>query len=162
MTDYLTRSPEPDALDVHILQPQPRKGPLPIRAVGPGRLERGYQRQIAQLNGAVGHLQQGHRVLERRLETARLVERGTERYVNRVEADLERERQEGKRMMVALGSLHREHQAILAEMARLEQAMATRIEARPRGQRTAGRAGLWGRLGALFGGASSGVRTKRA
>ncbi len=156
MQTFLHSSLEPKTLPIRTLVPH--KAPRAPKPVGPGRIERGYQQQIAQLNGAVENLQSGHVTLERRLETARLVERGTDRYVNRVESQLNRERSESKRLLVVLGSLHKENQMMLAEMARLESAMAARIPA----ARTQESPGWRQKLAGLLGLGASQVRSRSA
>lgn len=79
-----------------------------LRVVGPGRREREYQERVGELGAAL-------EAARRELEQAALVERGTGRYVARVEADLaasaarEAEvRQQLHRTLVALGATQRE------------------------------------------------------
>lgn len=122
--------------------PDPASQALPggLRAVGPGRLERGYQRQIVRLNRELEELQEGLVSLEAHLETARLVERGTGRYLDRLEEERAREQAQAKRLLVLVGSLQSENERWRAKVERLEGRLQ-RIEARPE-RRT-----FWQRLG---------------
>lgn len=123
---------EPEVL----LQP---RGP---RIKGPGRLELAYQRRIADLEeGLAAEERQGRRA-RRELDVARLVERGTGRLADRLEAesvqqrsDLEAARSQGHRLMVALGALQQENEALRGEL----EAARRQLAAPPR-------RGLWQRL----------------
>ena len=88
-----------------------------LRVVGPGRRERSYRARIAAL-----YLDLDERAAE--LETARLVERGTNRLIDRVEAELERERHQQKRLLVAFGGLQRENEQLSAELTRARARLA--------------------------------------
>ncbi len=81
-----------------------------VRATGPGRLERGYQARIVEL-------EERARRADRELELAALLERGSARLLDRVEADLARARHDENRLLVALGALQRDT-ALRAERAR--------------------------------------------
>ncbi|MCP3916548.1 MAG: hypothetical protein GY711_13410 [bacterium] len=103
-----------------------------LRVVGPGRKERSYRERIASL-----YLELDERSAE--LETAHLVERGTGRLIDRVEAELDRERHQQKRLLVALGGLQRENEQLAEELNRARARLA-RLDA-PRERR-----GLFARL----------------
>ena len=96
-----------------------------MRVVGPGRRERAYQDRIGALSTA---LDSAHR----ELEEASLVERGTGRYVDRVEAELvaarEREeeaRQQLNRTLVLLGATQREVEGLRLALERALQRSLT-------------------------------------
>jgi hypothetical protein len=99
-----------------------------LRVVGPGRRERTWQRREAALEG----------VLERRrreLATARLVERGSARLADRIEADLARERgeltelrQTQARLLVTFGVLQRENLALRRKLELAEAALPALAE----------------------------------
>ena len=101
-----------------------------LRPVGPGRLERGYQRQIVRLNRDLEELQQGLLTLEGSLETARLIERGTGRYLDRLEAQRAKEQAQAKRLLVLVGSLQSENEHWREKVLRLENRLQ-RIETKP-------------------------------
>jgi len=84
----------PDAVS-NILVPRPRVS-------GPGRKERAYQARIA--------------AAERELETAKLLERGTNRLIDRLEYDVDRSRQIERRLSLALGAMQAENQALRARL----------------------------------------------
>jgi len=121
----------------------PARGPKP-RVCGPGRLERSYRERIAALETALGREQQLQAtraetvdLLERELDAARLVERGSGRLLDRIEGELvdaretqERLRSQGHRMMVALGALQNENAALKSELQSLRA-----LAAPPRGLR---------------------------
>ncbi len=92
-----------------------------LRVVGPGRKERGYRDRIAALDAEV----ERHAA---ELEAARLIERGTHRLVDRVETALERERQQSRRVLVAMGSLQRDNE-LLQEQLSAAQAKLNRLAA---------------------------------
>lgn len=83
--------------------------PTPLRVVGPGRRERGYRRRIADLEEDLAATGGESARLRRELEVARLVERGTDRFTDRLEGELAEVRGQGHRLMVALGALQREN-----------------------------------------------------
>ncbi len=116
-------------------------GAAPLRVVGPGRKERGYLQQIARL-------EQENHDRGSALEAAALVERGTERYVDRLEErgkqDRERLQQvqaQGNRLLVTLGAMQRENERLRQDL----QGMRGRLEAP-----TTGPVGLVQRLGRLL------------
>lgn len=103
------------------------------RPIGPGRVERAYQRRIAELEGAVsetasrcgaaqGQLaatesrleaSQGElRGLRGELETAGRLERGLQRHADKLEQRLETASQREKRLILALGSLQKENELL--------------------------------------------------
>lgn len=98
-----------------VLVPAPRAAlppPVAVRVVGPGRLERGYRERIE-------HLELSLAERARSLACAALVERGQARLLDRLEADIERERlasstlvQREKRLILALGALQRENELL--------------------------------------------------
>lgn len=95
-----------------------------LRIVGPGRKERILRSEISEER-------EGRERAERALETAQLVERGTNRYVDRVEQGRELERAQNQRLLVALGAMQESNQALRLE---LEAAKADRprlLEAAP-------------------------------
>jgi hypothetical protein len=99
----------------HVLTPAGRGGHprgRGLRVVGPGRFERDYQERIGVLSGRVD-------TLHRALEDAALVERGTSRVADRLEAELEaargREteaRHQLHRTLVLLGAAQREAEGL--------------------------------------------------
>jgi hypothetical protein len=93
------------------------------RVVGPGRLERQYQGRIADLEQGLSGADQASDGLRAELATARLIERGTGRFADRLEERLEARREElaevraqGHRLMVALGALQQENSSLRAEL----------------------------------------------
>jgi hypothetical protein len=106
---------EPD----HVLTPAGRGGHprgRGLRVVGPGRREREYQERIGALEGSLDGL-------HRALDEAALVERGTGRFADRIEAELEatraREteaRHQLHRTLVLLGAAQREVEGLRAEL----------------------------------------------
>lgn len=112
---------EPD-----LLQPAPRRAlPSTPRVVGPGRLELRYRARIA--------------ALERSLETAHLVERGSGRRLDRIERELaaartglEEARQLERRLLVSMGALASENAALRTELARLRAAPGPALPAEKR------------------------------
>ena len=130
------------ALPPRPVDPQPRPGqaegggdgPGP-RVVGPGRIERGYRTRIEEL--------------ERTVETAALVERGSAKLLDRVEGELTRERkslaearQQANRLMVGLGALQRENELLRARVLELEGGAPAQLEpAAPAGRRSTRKTG---------------------
>lgn len=97
------------------------------RVVGPGRRERAYQDRITGLETEREAADQARAGLRAEVEMARLVERGTGRLVDRLELALEQGqvelgevRNQGHRLMVALGALQRENRGLRAEIERGE------------------------------------------
>lgn len=86
----------------------------PMRIVGPGRREVRLRAQLTEL--------------EQSLEVAQLLERGTARYVDRMEEHLDESRSQVARLAAAMGSLATENQALLKALAQAERRIA-RIEA---------------------------------
>lgn len=94
-----------------------------LRVVGPGRRERTWRRREAALETALADL-------SRELDTARLVERGSARLTDRIEADLARERAETAelrqaqaRLLVTFGVLQRENLALRRKLELAEAAL---------------------------------------
>jgi hypothetical protein len=91
-----------------------------LKVVGPGRRERGWREEVGRLDR---RLEQAGR----ELETARLVERGSQRLLDRVEEELVRERgelgrlrQAQARLVLAMGALQRENEALRGRVALLD------------------------------------------
>jgi hypothetical protein len=92
---------------------------LQARVVGPGRRERAYLDRQEQLERALEA--EGQRALEREreLEMARLLERGAGRRLDKVEGDLDLERAQQKRLLLAMGAMQQELQGLRAQVSRL-------------------------------------------
>lgn len=89
------------------------------RPVGPGRKERAYQDRIAEA--------------ERELETARLLERGSNRLLDRLEREAAEARRMERRLSFALGALQAQNLALQAQVRELsgradDAARAPRLE----------------------------------
>jgi hypothetical protein len=91
-----------------------------VRVVGPGRLERGYQERI-------GRLERQASEKDDALGAASLIERGTERYVDRLEQErrVDRERllkvqAQGNRLLVAMGAMQQENERLVGELHRAQ------------------------------------------
>ena len=104
-------------------EPEVLLRPVSLRVTGPGRKERAYQARIEVLEADAEAAACAHGEVSRELEVARLIERGTERLTDRLEAEavrskeqLERVQDQGKRLMVALGALQGENQVLRAEL----------------------------------------------
>ncbi|MBL6721305.1 MAG: hypothetical protein ISQ08_07825 [Planctomycetes bacterium] len=97
------------------LLPQPA-----MRVVGPGRKERAYQLQIAELGRRAADLSGELGTTRRELEVARLVERGTDRLVGRLEERLERTEAQKARALVLVGGLQAELEATRERLAQAE------------------------------------------
>lgn len=89
-----------------------------LRIIGPGRRERQYIENIEQLEREA-------LVKDSALDAATLVERGTERYVDRIEqeraADRERLQEvqaQGNRLLVAMGAMQKENERLVGELQR--------------------------------------------
>lgn len=84
--------------------------------VGPGRLERSYRARVRtleeELQEGLGKSAAALAAARRELETARLVERGSGRLLDRLETDLERTRERGRRLLVAMGAMQRENEEL--------------------------------------------------
>lgn len=91
-------------------------GPGGARVIGPGRRERTYQRRISELEGEVDRRANALSTLRRELELTALVERGTGRWADRIEDRLDDARQQANRLLVTLGALQRENEALRAEL----------------------------------------------
>lgn len=78
------------------------------RPVGPGRKERAYQARIA--------------AAERELETARLLERGSNRLLDRLEREAAEARRMERRLSFALGALQAQNLALQAQVRELSAA----------------------------------------
>ncbi len=102
------------------LQPGAEKKLLPVKTVGPGRLERSYQAQVARLSRELQSVQVAQNSAEKELETARLVERGTRRFVDRLEELAQRREAKSRRALVLVGSLQHDNQILQAKIGRLE------------------------------------------
>ena len=106
---------------------------LEPRPIGPGRIERGYQRRIAELEGAVGASGERCGAAERELMAARVelagaqgdvrglrgeldaaarLERGLQRHADKLEQRLDTASQREKRLILALGSLQKENELL--------------------------------------------------
>ena len=118
-----TRPLDPETAEpVHELVPRP-----PVRVVGPGRRERAYQAEIAELgrraaslSGDLGEARRELGATQRELEVARLVERGTDRLVGRLEERMERVEAQKSRALVLAGGLQAELEATRARLAEAE------------------------------------------
>jgi hypothetical protein len=95
-----------------------------LQIVGPGRKERQYIASIERLE---------HEAQEKdsALCAATLIERGTERYVDRIEqertADRERLQEvqaQGNRLLVAMGAMQRENESLVGELQRANSLIA--------------------------------------
>ena len=99
------------------IRPLAGKGP---RSVGPGRLERAYQTQMARLSRELQSIQQAQVGSEKKLEMARLVERGTLRYVDRMEEQIQLREEKSRRALVLVGTLQHDNQMLQARILKLE------------------------------------------
>jgi hypothetical protein len=95
----------------------PRESAPALRVVGPGRRERAYLRQISELGAELHALDAAQSEAARELRVARLVERGAGRWMDRMDRELERSRQQGNRLLVALGASQRETAQLREELA---------------------------------------------
>lgn len=117
---------------------EPERPPLRVRVVGPGRVERGYRETIEALDGQIETLDGQIEALDGELAgvrgelaTARLVERGSQRLIDRIEEDLGRQRGENRelrqaqaRLAVGLGALQTENEALRGECEALRRRVA--------------------------------------
>ncbi len=104
--DVVPRADRPRATEPRSSGPRPT-GPRVTgpRVTGPGRKERAYQQRIADA--------------ERELELARLLERGANRRLDRLETEVRDARQLERRLLVALGALQEQNRALRAQNAEL-------------------------------------------
>jgi hypothetical protein len=100
--------------------------PTPPRVVGPGRREQAYLDKIARLERREEEAANEAERLARELVWAERVERGTQRRVERIEAEFERVRaaaeqseQAQKRLLLALGALQRDNEHLRQQVAAL-------------------------------------------
>ena len=89
------------------------------RVVGPGRRERAYLERQVQLEQALGAAEQRAEKGERELQVAQLLERGADRRLDKLEGDLDRERGQQKRLLLAMGAMQQELQGLRSQVARL-------------------------------------------
>jgi hypothetical protein len=99
----------------------------PLRVTGPGRRERDYQDRIQRLET---NLDNG----QREVECMHLVERGTQRLLDRMEHDSDRTREEladqrklERRLVLTLGALQRENELLRNQLAFPDQPLAPRL-----------------------------------
>ena len=101
-------------------------GPRPEapRVVGPGRLERRYRERVSDLEQDLEREAGRARALVRELETSQLVERGSQRLLDRLEGLARDERaarealeQREKRLILCLGGLQRENELLRERLA---------------------------------------------
>ena len=132
------------------------------RRVGPGRVERGYQRRIEALEQAREREAARREGLAHELERARgelevsaRLERGLQRLADRLEERVETAAQREKRLILALGALQKENELLRERLALRAAPAAALPSARPAraaraGARTRSGAarprGLWSRL----------------
>lgn len=112
------------------------------RIVGPGRRERDYQRRISELEGEVDRRSTALATLRREKAISELVERGTGRWADRIEGELEATRHQANRLLVALGALQRENEGLRQELGAAKARLARIPAPMPAAQ---GRAGVWRR-----------------
>jgi hypothetical protein len=94
------------------------------RVVGPGRLERRYRERVSDLEQDLEQEAGRARALARELETSQLVERGSQRLLDRLEGLARDERaarealeQREKRLILCLGGLQRENELLRERLA---------------------------------------------
>jgi hypothetical protein len=92
---------------------------LVARVVGPGRKERRYLERQEQLEAALAAERCERLESERELELAQLLERGAGRRLDKLEGELERERGQQKRLLLAMGAMQQELQGLRARVAQL-------------------------------------------
>ncbi len=104
---------------------------LEPRPIGPGRIERGYQRRIAELERSVTEASelrnaaelglassQGQLLgLRGELELAARLERGLQRHADKLEQRLDTAEQREKRLVLALGALQKENELLRERLA---------------------------------------------
>jgi chromosome segregation ATPase len=106
------------------------------RLVGPGRKEREYQARISALERERAEAGAAARKLERELEVAERVERGSMRLVDRLETALAVETKRAatadtgqKQLLLALGALQRENELLRERVAALSAPAQARLAA---------------------------------
>lgn len=107
----------------------------PLRVIGPGRQERQLRGQIESLEGELALANEHQAHAERSLEVAQLVERGTARFVDRVENEIELAHQQIRRLATALGALTAENETLHAQLGtqrRLVQRLESAERSKPR------------------------------
>ena len=102
------------------LHNQADRAPRPLKSVGPGRLERAYQSQVARLSRELNAIQEAQVGTDRELDMARLVERGTRRFVDRMEDQVQRREAKARRALVLAGTLQQDNQVLQAKIQQLE------------------------------------------
>tara|TARA_R110002126_G_scaffold10067_18_gene45147 strand:+ start:5821 stop:6468 length:648 start_codon:yes stop_codon:yes gene_type:complete len=142
---------EPEAFLRPAAPVQPDRTPYgTLRISGPGRKERAYQERLESLEVEAEALR-AHRVqAEIELEVARRVERGTSRFVDRLEAQVteaqeqtEVVRQQKSRLLIALGAELRESERLREALVDARSQLA-RIAAKPEPEPVP--RGFWARL----------------
>ena len=122
----------------------------PLRIVGPGRQEVRLRGRIDELESHLAEASERQSEAERSLEIAGLVERGTARFVDRVEAENEQSQKQIRRLAAALGALASENEKLHAELS-AERQRGKRLDPGPRSRPERG----WRRLFSLVGGPRS-------
>lgn len=112
-----TAGAQATANGAEVAQPSPAGKPRPI---GPGRKERAYQDRIA--------------AAQRELETARMLERGSNRMLDRLEREAAEARRMERRLSFALGALQAQNLALQSQNNALQAKLADR-DAAPRLER---------------------------
>ncbi len=122
-TGQTSRSPDSNSpvrrrADLPLDEGEPVVELLP-RVVGPGRLERRYIARQAELESELDAARLATASSQRELELAQLLERGAGRRLDKLDAQLERERAQQKRLLVTMGAMGQELQALRARVALL-------------------------------------------
>ena len=126
----------------------------PPRKVGPGRLERGYQRRIELLERLAKAAGEQQRELELQaqhaageLAVAARLERGLQRLADRQEQRLDLAAQREKRLALALGAVQRENELLRARLELGGGTAPAQLGTGPRARSARpARRGLWARL----------------
>jgi len=95
-----------------VLLPVPPPASRGLRVSGPGRKERDYLRAVRELEVEVERRASALATLRREKAVAELVERGTGRWADRIERELDTTRQQASRLLVTLGALQRENEGL--------------------------------------------------
>lgn len=103
-------------VDGHGVAPGAPEAPGGPRVTGPGRLERSYQDRIRGLEVEVERRVSALSTLRKELDVSQLVERGTARWADRVEDQVDIARRQANRLLVTLGALQRENEALRTEL----------------------------------------------